>query len=97
VDVSEQNWTLGVLGPTELDVVTNVFRKIIAESWFAKDISTRHKFGAYIIHATKGVRPMSASSTQFAFSTRKRTMVQRPNLVNCGSRSLPSVGLRDRA
>jgi hypothetical protein len=51
---SEKNWAISVINLQELDVVATVFRKIVTESWFVRDIRQRQKFAALVIRTYQG-------------------------------------------
>ena len=41
----------GILRSDEFQVVQDVFKKIVAEPWFSRDITRQQQFGAYVIRA----------------------------------------------
>ena len=41
----------GILQSDEFQVVQDVFKKIVAEPWFSRDIKRQQQFGAFVIRA----------------------------------------------
>ena len=41
----------GILSPEEFNIVKDIYKQIVREPWFAKDIARQHQFGGYVIRA----------------------------------------------
>ena len=44
----------GILEPTELDLVRNVFKRVATNSSFKNDIPSLNRFGLIVLHAYQG-------------------------------------------
>ena len=67
----------GILQSDEFQVVQDVFKKIVAEPWFSRDIARQQQFGAFVIVLIRAVQRIPASSTISAHA-RRRTGFRTP-------------------